>query len=315
MMMIPPRPRATIRAPSSCASTTGARQLMSIAVSSAGEIRLEERAHRRPRRVRDEQADLEVADRAPHGIEQFPVRPTEVDTGGHDVDRARRLAQLDRDRDQCRLVAVEDHEVDPHRRDLAAVLGAHSARAAGHQCARPVALGEPGGIDRRQFRRTVGHRRKVPAPVRFVRRPGTGGTHMRNRAGNERLGKIPLFENLSAKQLAAVDALVTTIDVASGRELIRQGEPGREFIVVVNGEAEVRRGGDVIATRGPGSFFGETALLLDQPRNASVVAKTDMTIEVIDRQDFKRLLDEYPDLHAPLLEAVAQRLAELDEST
>ena len=138
---------------------------------------------------------------------------------------------------------------------------------------------------------------------------------MRNRAGNERLGKIPLFENLSAKQLAAVDALVTTIDVASGRELIRQGEPGREFIVVVNGEAEVRRGGDVIATRGPGSFFGETALLLDQPRNASVVAKTDMTIEVIDRQDFKRLLDEYPDLHAPLLEAVAQRLAELDEST
>jgi CRP-like cAMP-binding protein len=138
---------------------------------------------------------------------------------------------------------------------------------------------------------------------------------MRNRAGNERLAKIPLFQHLSAKQLAAVDALVTALDVPPGRVLIRQGEPGREFIVVVEGEAEVLRDGEVIATRGPGNFFGETALLLDQPRNASVVAKTAMTIEVIDRQDFRRLLEEYPDLHAPLLEAAAQRLVELEEPT
>ena len=138
---------------------------------------------------------------------------------------------------------------------------------------------------------------------------------MRNRAGNERLAKIPLFQTLSAKQLAAVDGLVTTLDVAAGRELIRQGEPGREFIVVVDGEAEVSRDGEVIATRGPGSFFGETALLLDQPRNVSVTAKSRMTIEVIDRQDFRRLLDQYPDLHAPLLEAAAKRLAQLDESS
>jgi CRP-like cAMP-binding protein len=136
---------------------------------------------------------------------------------------------------------------------------------------------------------------------------------VRNRAGNE-LAKIPLFKNLSAKQLAAVDKLVTTIDVAEGRELIRQGELGREFVVVVDGEAEVRRDGEVIAVRGPGSFFGEMALLLERPRNASVVARTDMTIDVIDRQDFRRLLEEFPDLHAPLLEATAQRLAELDET-
>jgi CRP-like cAMP-binding protein len=138
---------------------------------------------------------------------------------------------------------------------------------------------------------------------------------MKNRAGNERLAKIPLFEHLSAKQLATVDALVTTIDVAPGRELIRQGEPGREFILVVDGEAEVSRDGEVIATRGSGTFFGETALLLDQPRNASVVAKSPMTIEVIDRKDFKRLLEEYPDLHAPLLDATAKRVAELEEPT
>jgi CRP-like cAMP-binding protein len=131
----------------------------------------------------------------------------------------------------------------------------------------------------------------------------------------ERLAKIPLFENLSPKQLEVVDALMTTIDVAPGRELIRQGEVGLEFVVVVEGEAEVRRDGEVIAVRGPGMFFGEMALLLKRPRNASVVAKTEMKIDVIARQDFARLLDEYPDLYAPLLQATAQRLAELDEVT
>ncbi len=137
---------------------------------------------------------------------------------------------------------------------------------------------------------------------------------MKNSAGKDRLARIPLFQSLSAKQLAAVDGLVTTMDVSSGRALIRQGEVGREFILVVEGEAEVRRGDAVIATRGPGTFFGEIALLLDRPRNASVVATTDMTIEVIDRKDFRRLLEQYPDLHAPLLEATAQRLAELEGS-
>lgn len=135
---------------------------------------------------------------------------------------------------------------------------------------------------------------------------------MKHRASTDRLASIPLFQHLSAKQLASVDALVTAVDIASGRELIRQGEAGREFFLVVDGVAEVRRGDEVIAARGPGSFFGETALLLDQPRNASVVATTDMTVEVIDRQDFRRLLDQYPDLYAPLLEATTQRLAELE---
>ena len=134
---------------------------------------------------------------------------------------------------------------------------------------------------------------------------------MRNRAGRH-LADIPLFAKLSRKQLAAVDQLLTTIDVKQGRELIREGETGREFMMVIDGEAEVRRNGEVLAVRGPGTFFGETALLLSQPRNASVVARTDMTIDVIDRAAFRRLLEDHPDLYAPLLEATAQRLATLD---
>lgn len=137
---------------------------------------------------------------------------------------------------------------------------------------------------------------------------------MPGRARTDLLATIPLFQHLTSKQLAAVDGLATPLDVAQGRELIREGQAGREFFIVVDGEAEVRRGGEVIAVRGPGTFFGEMALLLDRPRNASVVARSDMLVEVIERKDFRRLLDEFPDLYAPLLEATAQRLAEVDES-
>ncbi len=132
---------------------------------------------------------------------------------------------------------------------------------------------------------------------------------MRRPPIDERLAAIPLFEHLDNRQLASVGALATVLDIAAGRELIREGATGREFFLVAEGEAEVSRGGEVIATLGPGTFFGETALLLDQPRNATVTAKTDMVVEVIERRDFKGLLEEYPDLYAPLLEATARQLA------
>lgn len=133
---------------------------------------------------------------------------------------------------------------------------------------------------------------------------------MRRPPIDERLAAIPLFEHLDNRQLASVAALATVLDIDAGRELIREGATGREFFIVAEGEAEVVRGGEVVATLGPGTFFGETALLLDQPRNAAVRAKTDMVVEVIERRDFKGLLEEYPDLYAPLLEAVARQLAD-----
>lgn len=126
---------------------------------------------------------------------------------------------------------------------------------------------------------------------------------------------IPLFSRLSKKQLAEVAKLMTTVDIEAGRELIRQGESGQELFIVVDGEADVVRDGLVLATRGPGAFLGEISLLLDRPRTASVVARSDMTLEVLNRREFKRLLELQPAFYEPLLEAVAQRLAEQDDLT
>ena len=130
---------------------------------------------------------------------------------------------------------------------------------------------------------------------------------MRNHGENALLG-VGLFDHLSRRELRDVRGLVTVIDVRAGRHLIEQGRDGREFFLVVSGEAEVRRDGEPVATRGPGSFFGEGALLCHEPRQATVVAATDMVVGVVERRDFHHLLEEHPELNAPLLAATADRL-------
>jgi CRP-like cAMP-binding protein len=125
------------------------------------------------------------------------------------------------------------------------------------------------------------------------------------------LAETPLFRGFSARHLRALSSIVTTTDVQAGRTLFRQGDTGREFLVVKAGTLEVRRDGALIATRGPGEVVGEIALLLNRPRTASVHAVTDATVAVIERRDFAAFLEDHPDVYPVLLTTVAERLAEL----
>ena len=135
---------------------------------------------------------------------------------------------------------------------------------------------------------------------------------MPKRPIDQDLARIPLFSALSKAHLRNLSSLATAIHVPAGRVLMREDEPGEELVVIVEGEAEIRRDGKTIATRGPGDFFGEISLLLDRPHTASVVATTDMTLQVIGRRAFKALLKEDPQLYEPLLHAAVERLAELE---
>ncbi|MEO5840611.1 MAG: cyclic nucleotide-binding domain-containing protein [Acidimicrobiales bacterium] len=121
------------------------------------------------------------------------------------------------------------------------------------------------------------------------------------------LAKIPLFKECTKKELQAVSRLVTPIHVKAGKVLTKEGDPGREFMIIASGAATVRRKGRKIAALGPGDFFGELALLAGVPRTATVIADTDMVIEALNRAEFATLLDESPSIARKVLSAVAKR--------
>ncbi len=130
---------------------------------------------------------------------------------------------------------------------------------------------------------------------------------------DERLARVPLFQGLSKKELRLISQLATYLESPAGTVLTQEGKSGHEFIIVLEGEIEIRQGDRVVAVRGPGSYVGEIALLDHRPRTATVVAKTPVAIEVIGQREFAGLLAEVPELSQQLLAAVARRLADLDK--
>lgn len=122
------------------------------------------------------------------------------------------------------------------------------------------------------------------------------------------LKRIPLFAGCSRTELEAVSRVADELTLPAGRVLMRQGAPGRELIVLVEGEATVERDGATIAVRHGGDFLGELALVTGRPRTATVTAATDLQTLVLDRLSFDRLLRDVPTIAAKVLKAVAERL-------
>lgn len=131
---------------------------------------------------------------------------------------------------------------------------------------------------------------------------------------DDRLREIPIFSELSKKELKAVSRLMTQVDVREGRALTRQGEVGREFMIILDGTAVVRRNGRKVADLGPGDFLGELAVLSGTPRTADVVATSPMSLETLNRREFMSLLDESAAIAKKILIGAVKRLHELDSS-
>ena len=120
---------------------------------------------------------------------------------------------------------------------------------------------------------------------------------------------VPLFSRLSKAELRDLAMLADEIDLRDGKELTRQGAQGREFFVLLEGTADVRKNGRKINTLGPGDFFGEIALVSREPRTATVTATSPVRTLVITDRSFRRLLDESPQVKTKVMEAMAKRLA------
>ena len=129
----------------------------------------------------------------------------------------------------------------------------------------------------------------------------------------ETLTNIELFSELTNRELKKVASFMTPVSVRAGRHLTEQGKPGREFMIIVEGTASVRRDGRVIATLGAGDFFGELAVIAGVPRTATVTADTDMTVQALNRREFSSLLDGSPKLAKKILVGAVKRLHQLEE--
>ena len=128
----------------------------------------------------------------------------------------------------------------------------------------------------------------------------------------ELLKRTPLLEGLGKREIEAVGMLVDEIDVPAGQTLMREGDAGREFFVVVSGAIGIERGGTRIRTIEPGDFFGEIALLAEGPRTATATADQPSTLLVLGHREFHSLMDQFPAIRTCVLEALARRIRTLE---
>jgi CRP-like cAMP-binding protein len=125
----------------------------------------------------------------------------------------------------------------------------------------------------------------------------------------ELLRKVPLFARCSKRELAEIAMLADEVDLRQGKTLIREGASGREFFVLLEGQADVTKNGRRINRMGAGEFFGEIALITPSAtRTATVTATTPLRVLVLTAQNFRRLLATSPEIKVKVLEALAERL-------
>jgi CRP/FNR family transcriptional regulator, cyclic AMP receptor protein len=126
----------------------------------------------------------------------------------------------------------------------------------------------------------------------------------------DRLQKLPLFRELSRREVERVARWADDVDVPAGRRLMEEGAFPHEFMVIESGTAEVLHEGNHLADLGPGDFFGEIALLAEHRRTATVTATSDMSIVVMHDRDFRIMEDQMPDVAAKIRAAMAARREE-----
>jgi CRP-like cAMP-binding protein len=131
---------------------------------------------------------------------------------------------------------------------------------------------------------------------------------LRKNAKLELLKTVPLFSRCSKKELEEVAQLADEVDLPAGRNLATEGATGKEFVVIVEGGADVRRKGRKINTLGSGDFLGEIALIAGIPRTATVTTTEPSYVLVVTAQAFKQLLRDSPSIQLKVLEALAHRL-------
>ncbi len=128
------------------------------------------------------------------------------------------------------------------------------------------------------------------------------------------LAAVPLFEGLSKRQLRRLASAAEIVDYMEGHAIVKEGEDGESFFVVLVGQAKVVVKGRTVNRALPGDHFGEISLLDGGPRTASVRSETPMTVLTMTRSGFQKALKEDPELTIALMESLARMIRRVDRS-
>ena len=126
------------------------------------------------------------------------------------------------------------------------------------------------------------------------------------------LRKVWLFERCTQRELNMLESAATEMELPAGKILTKQGEVGRHFVVIVEGEVEVIRDGTQIAVLGPSSFFGEMSLIDGEPRTATATTLTETRVLMVTTDAFNEILTTMPSVDRKLLAVLAARLRAIE---
>ena len=122
------------------------------------------------------------------------------------------------------------------------------------------------------------------------------------------LERAPVFSSLPSEILEVITANGVERTFEPGEFVVREGDPGDELFVIIEGDARVEREGNPLATFGPGEFFGEIAVIDGRPRSADVVAGSPLRALAISRELVRRTIEREPRAAWAMLEVLASRL-------
>ena len=120
------------------------------------------------------------------------------------------------------------------------------------------------------------------------------------------LRKVPLFSDLSKRNLNEIAKITDELEVQAGKVLAKQGERGSEFVLILQGMVKVEKDGKLINRLSANDFFGEIALIDKKPRTATVIAETNAKLLVVEARSFGRLLEQAPRLSNEIMVALCK---------
>jgi putative ABC transport system ATP-binding protein len=121
------------------------------------------------------------------------------------------------------------------------------------------------------------------------------------------LNEFAIFRSLTPKAISEVADKMDLRKYSAGEEIIRQGDTGQDFFVIGKGEVDIEIDGKWVNTLGKGAFFGEVSLIKQQPRNATVRAKTEVACFILTKEEFQSVIDSSTSFEQELRRALFSR--------